>query len=81
MNSGSLRVARASSDRSARAMASADITEQTMRLDKYDLYDTGIALLIASARMMMRPSCEDKSALLEKLCCYMRRFVVNRSHI
>ena len=37
-----------------------------MSLDLCDLYDTGIALLIASGRRMMRTSCEDRSVLLEK---------------
>ena len=66
MNSSCLRIARASSDRSANAMTSADSTERAMRLDLYDLYDIGIALLAASVRRTMRPSCEDKSALLAK---------------
>ena len=56
----------ASSERSAKAIASADNTVRATRLDLHDLYDTGTALLVASVRRTMRPSAEDKSALLAK---------------
>ena len=41
MNSTCLRMASASSDRSTNAITFADGTEQAIRLDLYDLYDTG----------------------------------------
>ena len=49
-----------------KAITSADNTERVMRLDLYDLYDTGATLLVASVRRITRPSCDDKSALLAK---------------
>ena len=61
-----LRIARASLDRSANSMTYADSMEQAMRLNLYDLYDTGISLLLAWVRSMMRPSCEENFALLAK---------------
>ena len=66
MSSCCLRIAKASLDRSANAMTYADIMEQAMRLNLYDLYDTGIVLLVASIRSILRPSCKDKLALLAK---------------
>ena len=57
MISSCMRVESASPDRSAKAMTFADITEREMRLALYDLIDTGIVLLVALVKRMMRPSC------------------------
>ena len=67
MNSSYLQIERVSSERSANAMTSAGSTERDMFLELYDLCDTGIALLDASVERVMRPGCEDKSALLAKV--------------
>ena len=64
MNTSCLRMSSASSERPAKAITSAEDIERAMRLDSYDLYDTDMALLVAPVRRIMRPSCEDKSALL-----------------
>ena len=60
----SLQIASASSNRSAKAITSTDITERATCRDLYDLYETGIALWLSSVKRTMRLSCDDKSALL-----------------
>ena len=63
-NSDCLRSASASSNRSGKAITSPDSTEPSTRRDLYDLYKTGIELWLSSVKRNMRPSCDDKSALL-----------------
>ena len=63
-NSNCLRIANASSNRSAKEITSAESTEHATRRDLYDLHETGIALWFSSVKRIMRPSCDDKSALL-----------------
>ena len=48
---------------STNRMTCADNTERGTRLDLYDLYEIGIALLDISVRVAIRPSYEDKSVL------------------
>ena len=62
-NSYYLRIASASSNRSAKAITSADNTERATRPDLYDFYETGIALWLSSVKRNMCLSCDDKSAL------------------
>ena len=54
----------ASSNRSAKAITSADSVERATRRDLYDLYETGIALWLSSAKRTMRPSYDDKLAFV-----------------
>ena len=63
-NSNFLRMAGASSNRSAKVITSADSTEREMHRDLHDLYETGIAVWLSSVKRTMRPSCDDKSILL-----------------
>ena len=63
-NSNCLWTARASSNRSAKAITSADNTENATRHDFYDLYETGIPLWLSSVRRTMRTDCDNKSAIL-----------------
>ena len=63
-NSNCLRIASASSNRSAKAITSGDSTERATRRDLYDLCETGTALWLSSVKRTMRPSCDDKEALL-----------------
>ena len=53
-----------SSDKSAKAMTSADITENPTCLNLSDLCDIEFALLISTVNRTMRPSCDDASELL-----------------
>ena len=59
-----LRIASASSNRSAKAITSTDSTEHTTRRDLYDLYETGIALWFSSVKRTIPPSWDDNSPLL-----------------
>ena len=60
MNSICLQMASTSSDRSAKAITSADSTDHAIHLDLYELYDSDMALFIASVLSTIRPSCDDR---------------------
>ena len=66
INSSCLRIARASSNKPENTMTSADSTDREIRLDLYDLYETGTALLEMSVSNTMHPSLYDELALLAK---------------
>ena len=55
-NSHFLRVESVSSNKSAKAITSADSTERATSRDLYDLYHTGIELLLSSVKRTIRPS-------------------------
>ena len=58
-------IACASSNRSAKAIISTDSREHATRRDFYDLYKSGIAIWLLSAKRNTRPCCDDMSAFLE----------------
>ena len=63
-NPNCLRIESASSNSSGKAITSVGSMERATRRDLYDLYETGIALWLLSVKRSMRPSCDDRSALL-----------------
>ena len=63
-NSSCLRIASASSNRSAKAKTSADSTERATHRDLYELYKTNIALWLLSVKNTVHSSCNVESALL-----------------
>ena len=67
MNYSCLDMACMSTDMSAKAMTSADITERATRPDLYDLYDIIMTFLVSSATRTMRSNCKQK---LMKLILY-----------
>ena len=64
MNSNCLRIASASSNRSAKAITLSDSTERATSRDLYNIDETGIALWLSSVKETMRSNCDDNSALL-----------------
>ena len=64
-SSNCLRIASASSNRSAKEITSADNTEHVTRRDLNDFYEICIALWLLTLKRIMSPSCDDRSTLLE----------------
>ena len=50
---------RAEPNRSTNVTASIDRTEQGTRLDLYEVYEIGIALLVGSVKSIIRPSLDN----------------------
>ena len=63
-NPNCLRIAIASSNRSAKVITSADSMERATRSDLYELYEASIALWLSSVKKTICPGWDEKSALL-----------------